>query len=214
MFPASGTFGERGIRHLLYRLKAVRTGITFIFIRRHRKTSKNQSAVAITILKTTPFVQWAAGWYRQAVPLTNFPKEIYDFQISRMENGFFEKIKTKTKELRHNVSALYLAYKRKDVPVYAKIAIIMTVGYALSPIDLIPDFIPVLGYLDDMIIVPLLMILSLKLIPKKIMDECREEAKDIWKNGKPRKWYHGIPIILIWLSVVFMIFFKTPLLSR
>jgi uncharacterized membrane protein YkvA (DUF1232 family) len=129
-----------------------------------------------------------------------------------MESKLFEKIKIKTKDLKHNLSALYLAYKRKDVPVYAKIAIIITVGYALSPIDLIPDFIPVLGYLDDIIIVPLLIILSLKLIPKEIMDECKEEAKDLWKDIKPKKWYYGVPIIIIWILIIIIIikniFFK------
>ena len=81
------------------------------------------------------------------------------------------KFKEKARELKYNLSALYLAYKRKDVSIYAKIIIIITVGYALSPIDLIPDFIPVIGYLDDIIIVPFLIFLSIKLIPKKIMDE-------------------------------------------
>jgi uncharacterized membrane protein YkvA (DUF1232 family) len=122
-----------------------------------------------------------------------------------MESRLREKIAIKTKEFKHNLSALYLAYKRKDVPIYAKIAIVMTVGYALSPIDLIPDFIPVLGYLDDIIIVPLLVILSVKLIPKEIMDECREKAKDLWKDGKPKKWYYGIPIIITWALVIFII---------
>ncbi|MDR0598705.1 MAG: DUF1232 domain-containing protein [Treponema sp.] len=122
-----------------------------------------------------------------------------------MGNKIFENINIKTNELKYNLSALYLAYKRKDVPVYAKISIIITVGYALSPIDLIPDFIPVLGYLDDVIIVPLLVILSLKLIPKEIMDECRKKAKDLWKSGKPKKWYYGIPIIIVWVLVVFVI---------
>jgi uncharacterized membrane protein YkvA (DUF1232 family) len=122
-----------------------------------------------------------------------------------MKNKLFEKIKTKANELKYNVSALYIAYKRKDVPVCAKIAIAITVGYALSPVDLIPDFIPVLGYIDDIIIVPLLVILSIKLIPKEIMNECKEEAKYLWKNGTPKKWYYCIPVILIW-GVVIVVF--------
>ena len=122
-----------------------------------------------------------------------------------MENKTFEKIKTKVKELKYNLAALYLAYKRKDTPIYAKIMIIITIGYALSPIDLIPDFIPLLGYLDDIVIVPFFIFISLKLIPKEIMEECKEQAKDLWKDGKPKKWYYGIPIILIWLLIVFII---------
>jgi uncharacterized membrane protein YkvA (DUF1232 family) len=122
-----------------------------------------------------------------------------------MGNEYFEKIKITTKELKYNLSALYIAYKRNDVPIYAKIIIVITIGYALSPIDLIPDFIPVLGYLDDIVIVPLLVILSLKLIPKEIMDECREKSKNLWENGKPKRWYCTIPVIIIWLLIIYII---------
>jgi uncharacterized membrane protein YkvA (DUF1232 family) len=120
-------------------------------------------------------------------------------------NKLLDKLMNSAKELKYNLSALYLAYKRKDVPLLAKILIIITVGYALSPIDLIPDFIPVIGYLDDLIILPLLIIFSLKLIPKEIMDECKEQAKDLWKDGKPKKWRYAIPIILIYLLLIFII---------
>jgi uncharacterized membrane protein YkvA (DUF1232 family) len=122
-----------------------------------------------------------------------------------MFNKLVKNIKIKTKELKINLSALYLAYKRKDVSILAKILIFMAIGYALSPIDLIPDFIPIIGYLDDLLIVPFLIFLSMKLIPKEIMDECREEAKDLWKDGKPKKWYYAIPIIIIWLLIIFII---------
>ena len=117
----------------------------------------------------------------------------------------FDKLKTKAYNLKCDLSALYLAFKRKDTPISAKIFIIIAVGYALSPIDLIPDFIPFLGYLDDIIIVPFFVFLSLKLIPKNIMDECREQAKDLWVDGKPKKWYYAIPIIIFWLIVIFVI---------
>jgi len=119
-----------------------------------------------------------------------------------------KKIKIKANELKYNVSALYLAYKRKDVPIFAKIIILIAVAYALSPIDLIPDFIPVLGYLDDLLIVPFLVFIALKLISKQTMDECREQAKDLWKDGKPKKWYYAIPIIIIWLSIIFIVIKK------
>jgi uncharacterized membrane protein YkvA (DUF1232 family) len=120
-------------------------------------------------------------------------------------NKILIKFKEKARELKLNISALYLAYKRKDVPILAKVLIIITVGYALSPIDLIPDFIPILGYLDDLLILPLLIFLSLKLIPKKIIDEYKEQAKDLWKDGKKKKWYYAIPIIIIYLLVIFII---------
>lgn len=116
-----------------------------------------------------------------------------------------KKLKQKAKELKYNISALFLAYKRNDVSIIAKTLIIITVAYALSPIDLIPDFIPVLGYLDDLIILPFLIYISLKLIPKEIMEECKEQAKDLWKDGKPKKWYYAIPIIIIYLLIIFII---------
>jgi uncharacterized membrane protein YkvA (DUF1232 family) len=120
-------------------------------------------------------------------------------------NKLLDNLKIKAKELKYNLSALYLVYKRKDVPIFAKILIIITIGYALSPIDLIPDFIPVIGYLDDLVILPLLIFLSLKLIPKEIMEECKEQAKDLWKDGKPKKWYYAIPIILVYLLIIYII---------
>jgi uncharacterized membrane protein YkvA (DUF1232 family) len=115
------------------------------------------------------------------------------------------KLKERLSDLKNYLSALYLAYKRRDVPVYAKILIIIIIGYALSPIDFIPDFIPVLGYLDDIIILPILIYFAIKLIPKKILEECKEESKNLWKSGKPKKWYYGIPIIIIWLLVIIII---------
>ena len=114
-------------------------------------------------------------------------------------------LKERIQELRQYLSALYFAYKRKDIPVYAKILIVIIIGYALSPVDIIPDFIPVLGYLDDLIILPILIYFAIKLIPDKILEECKEEAKILWKEGKPQKWYYGIPIIIIWVLVVAII---------
>ena len=128
--------------------------------------------------------------------------------MKRGKNKILEKLKAKARELKVEISALYLAYKRKDTPVLAKILIIITVGYALSPIDLIPDFIPVIGYLDDLLLLPFFIYISIKLIPKNIMDECREQAKDLWANGKPKKWYYAIPIIVIYLLVLFIIIKK------
>lgn len=124
------------------------------------------------------------------------------------KDGLLKRIKIKAKELKYNISALFLAYKRKDVSIIAKILIIITVGYALSPIDLIPDFIPVLGYIDDLIVLPFLVYFSLKLIPKEIMEECKEQAKDMWKGGKPKKWYCAIPIIIIYLLIIAIIIKK------
>lgn len=78
--------------------------------------------------------------------------------------------------IKNYIPALFLAIKRRDTPLIAKILAGITVGYALSPIDIIPDFVPVLGYLDDIIILPLLIVWTVKLIPSEIMEECKFEA--------------------------------------
>jgi uncharacterized membrane protein YkvA (DUF1232 family) len=111
----------------------------------------------------------------------------------------FSKLKEKSKQIVQNLSVLHIAYKRKDVPIIAKIIVVIVIIYALSPLDLIPDFIPVLGYLDDLIILPLLIYLSMKIIPKNILEECREEAKEVKIDEKYRRWYYGILVIVIWV---------------
>ncbi|WP_270526498.1 YkvA family protein [Longibaculum muris] len=114
-------------------------------------------------------------------------------------------IKEKAQHLKQNITALTIAMKKKETPIYAKVIVGITIGYALSPIDLIPDFIPILGYIDDMIILPLLIWLSIQLIPLDIMEESKKEAKNLWENGYPKKWYYGIPIVFIWIFIIFMI---------
>lgn len=111
-------------------------------------------------------------------------------------------IREKAKGIKKEIGALYLAYKRPDVPRYAKLVSILVVGYALSPIDLIPDFIPILGYLDDLILVPLGIALAIKLIPKDIMNECRQQAENIFSKGKPQNWVAGGIIICIWIIII------------
>jgi uncharacterized membrane protein YkvA (DUF1232 family) len=114
-------------------------------------------------------------------------------------------LKARAKKLKHETSALYIAFKRKDTPLLAKIVVGITVCYALSPIDLIPDFIPVLGFLDDVLLLPLLIALAIKLIPKNILDECRNEAES--KSGeKPSKQFlYALPVIIIWFILIGLI---------
>ncbi|MEX1306981.1 MAG: YkvA family protein [Eubacteriales bacterium] len=114
-------------------------------------------------------------------------------------------LKEKAAQLKTDLPALFLALKRKDTPIAAKILAGLTLAYALSPIDLIPDFIPVLGYLDDIIILPVLVVLTIKLIPKAILDECRAQAESLWAEGKPKKWYFAVPIVLVWTLIIFFI---------
>jgi len=115
------------------------------------------------------------------------------------DTTLLDKLKHQARILKQNVLALYLAYKDPRVPWYAKLVAICVVAYAFSPIDLIPDFIPVLGYLDDLILVPLGVALALRLIPKHILEEYRAQAKELRKNRKPKNWFIGALFIAIWI---------------
>lgn len=114
-------------------------------------------------------------------------------------------LKERAKQLKTDIPALFLCLKSKETPLLAKILAGITVGYALSPIDLIPDFIPVLGYIDDIIILPALIALTIQLIPKETFNRFREEAEGMWQNGKPKKWYYAIPISMIWMFIIWLI---------
>ena len=115
------------------------------------------------------------------------------------------KLKERAKRLKTDIPALFLAMKDKETPAAAKILAAITVAYALSPIDLIPDFIPILGYLDDLILLPALVALTVKLIPKDVFEKNRALSEGMWENGKPKKWYFAIPIVLIWLLIIWLI---------
>ena len=119
--------------------------------------------------------------------------------------NIMKSLQQRAKQLKTDIPAVFLALKRKETPWYAKVVAGLTVGYALSPIDLIPDFIPVLGYLDDLIILPALVALTVRMIPAEVMAQCRAEAEGMWNNGKPKKWYYAVPIVLMWLLAVFLI---------
>ena len=114
-------------------------------------------------------------------------------------------LKDRANALKIDVPAVFLALKDKRTPWYTKLTAALTVAYALSPIDFIPDFIPFLGYLDDLILLPLLVALTVRFIPKDVFERYREEAKDLWADGKPQKWYYALPIVLVWGFVLFLI---------
>lgn len=114
-------------------------------------------------------------------------------------------LKERAKKLKIDIPAVFLCLKSKDTPIAAKILAGITIGYALSPIDLIPDFIPVLGYLDDIIILPVLIALTVRLIPRENFEKFRKEAAGMWQNEKPKKWYYAIPITMIWLLIIWLI---------
>src|SRR5450759_2749763 len=107
--------------------------------------------------------------------------------------------------LKTETSAVYLACRDPRTPWYAKALAILIVVYALSPIDLIPDFIPVLGYLDDLIILPALVALTITWIPKDVMQECRSQAAQLGHGSWQKKWVYAIPFVLVWLIVLFFV---------
>ncbi len=109
--------------------------------------------------------------------------------------------KQRAEQLKTETYALWLAYKDPRVRWYARLFAACVVGYAFSPIDLIPDPIPVLGYLDDLILIPLGVALALKMIPPAVMAECREKAQAAMSQGKPRNWMAAAVIVAIWLAL-------------
>jgi uncharacterized membrane protein YkvA (DUF1232 family) len=109
--------------------------------------------------------------------------------------------------LANETYALYLAYRDPRTPWCAKVFALLVVAYAFSPIDLIPDFIPVLGYLDDLIIIPAGISLALRMVPKDVMAECRERARS--DGGAGRRTFHAMAAVVIglWLLVAGVVAF-------
>ena len=117
---------------------------------------------------------------------------------------FILQLKQKANSLKKEILALYYAYQDPKLPLLPKILIISTVAYALSPIDLIPDFIPIIGYLDDLIILPLMISLSLKLIPVEIIEASREKAENNYQQLKPNN-IAGALFIILWILILIVI---------
>jgi uncharacterized membrane protein YkvA (DUF1232 family) len=124
-------------------------------------------------------------------------------------NGSASRLRQWARRIKRDVTALYLAALDARVPWYAKAVAIAVAAYALSPIDLIPDFVPVLGYLDDLVIVPLGILLAVKLVPPALMAEFRDTASRI--GGRPpvsrwgaaiivALWLVGIALVVTWLT--------------
>jgi len=117
-----------------------------------------------------------------------------------MKFRFIEKLRQRANLLKAETYALYLAARDPRVPWYAKLLVAGIVAYAFSPIDLIPDFIPVLGYVDDLVLIPLGILLALKLIPPPVMAECRARAQTAMRFGKPASRVAAAVIIVVWLT--------------
>ena len=104
--------------------------------------------------------------------------------------------------LKEDTYALYLAARDPRVPLAAKLVVVLVVAYALSPIDLIPDFIPVLGYLDDMLLLPLGIALAIKLMPRDVWDECKSQARARFASELPRNRTAAFVIVSVWLVLL------------
>ena len=113
-----------------------------------------------------------------------------------------EALKTRARQLKSEVYALYLAGLHPQTPRYAKLYLLAVVAYALSPIDLIPDFIPVLGLLDELILLPFAIALAVKLIPQTVMAECRARAAEERPSGSRLARYGAALIGVLWLACI------------
>jgi uncharacterized membrane protein YkvA (DUF1232 family) len=116
--------------------------------------------------------------------------------------GLLETLRTKSKHLKYEITALYYDYQHPKVGRLSKIIMLFTVGYALSSIDLIPDCIPILGYVDDLILFPALIFsLSIKLIPQDVLEEARNKADQEPLQLK-KNWFFAAIFILIWILLL------------
>ena len=114
-------------------------------------------------------------------------------------------IKERAKRLQSNLPAVFIALKDRETPAAAKLLAGLTAAYVLSPVDLIPDFIPVLGYLDDLLIVPALIALTIKQIPPAVWERSKIAAQAQEQTECPRKWYYAVPVVLIWLLLIWLV---------
>ena len=118
-----------------------------------------------------------------------------------MSSSAFARWKQRARQLQSEAYAVYLACRDPRVPWYAKALAGAVAAYAFSPIDLIPDVIPILGYLDDLVLVPAGIALALRLIPAPVMADCRARAHAHLAGGRPTNWLAAAVIIAIWLAV-------------
>jgi uncharacterized membrane protein YkvA (DUF1232 family) len=122
-----------------------------------------------------------------------------------MKKDLKKRLKEKSADLALKIPALYLSFKDRRTPRLAKILALIAVAYALSPVDLIPDFIPAAGYLDDLVLLPALAACAIRRIPEEVWLENLALAKDMWKDGKPGRWYYAIPVFAVYALLIFFI---------
>lgn len=113
------------------------------------------------------------------------------------------KWKAKAGELKREAYALYLCSRHPGTPLHARLFALVIVGYAMSPIDLIPDFIPVIGYVDDLVLIPLGIVLLRKMVPDAVLEECRIKAAAL-PAGRQLGWLGAVIIIVVWALVLYL----------
>ncbi|MCK8058368.1 MULTISPECIES: YkvA family protein [unclassified Fusibacter] len=116
-----------------------------------------------------------------------------------------KRLKQWAARLKTEIIALYLVLKHPQTPLYAKLFVALVVGYALSPIDLIPDFIPVIGYLDDLILLPMGIAIAIRLVPPDLMQACRKEAIEHPLAVRPKNWIAALVIVTLWLALILVV---------
>jgi uncharacterized membrane protein YkvA (DUF1232 family) len=119
------------------------------------------------------------------------------------DTGVLARLRRWARSIKTDVVALYLAARDPRVPWHAKLVAAVVAAYALSPIDLIPDFIPVLGYVDDVILVPLGILFAIWLIPPPLMDEFRAEAR--LRAGRPGSKAGAVAVVVIWILAALLL---------
>ena len=117
----------------------------------------------------------------------------------------FERWRRRARQLKVETYAIYLAYRDPRVPWYARIFAAFVAAYAFSPVDLIPDVIPVVGYLDDLVLVPLGIALALRMIPGDVLTECREQAQETLSDGRDIGRAGTIAIVAIWILLAALV---------
>ena len=110
--------------------------------------------------------------------------------------------KQRARQLSAQTYALYLAYRHPRTPWYAKVFAALVVGYVFSPIDPIPDFIPGVGLLDEMLVVPIGILIAAKMIPQEVLEECREKAWEVAEGEKPVSRAAAVVVVTVWLLCV------------
>jgi uncharacterized membrane protein YkvA (DUF1232 family) len=121
--------------------------------------------------------------------------------MSNQERSVFQTWKQRARALKREVYTLYLAYRDPRTPWYGKVFAALVVAYAFSPIDLIPDPIPILGYLDDLVLIPLGVVLAVRMIPPEVMSDSRARAEEVLRAGKPVSRVGALIVGAIWIAL-------------